>query len=217
MSEDQNDIKTSDDAESVVADSRSPLQIVRGNSVAWLALLVAAGALTLVGYSVFEDWRTADDSTEFASLASIDNLRQRADRTDAALAGLRSDIDQITHPDYSADIAAVRRDVEERIALLDSLPSRVATIESSVASLAGISVGARETFLLAEAEFYLQIANAQLQLANNPHLASLALGMADERVAQLSDPGTGHRCAAPYRMNLQHSKSWTSRTLRVQP
>jgi len=43
--------------------------------------------------------------------------------------------------------------------------------------------------LLAEAEYYLQIANAQLQLANNPHLASLALGMADERVTQLSDPG----------------------------
>jgi len=57
-----------------------------------------------------------------------------------------------------------------------------------VASLAGISAGARETFLLAEAEYYMQIANAQLQLANNPHLASLALGMADERIASLSDP-----------------------------
>ena len=63
------------------------------------------------------------------------------------------------------------------------------SIENSVAALAGISAGARETFLLAEAEYYLQIANAQLQLASNPHLAALALGMADERVTQISDPG----------------------------
>jgi uroporphyrin-3 C-methyltransferase len=42
--------------------------------------------------------------------------------------------------------------------------------------------------LLAEAEYYMQIANAQLQLANNPRLASLALSMADERVIQLSNP-----------------------------
>jgi uncharacterized protein HemX len=42
----------------------------------------------------------------------------------------------------------------------------------------------------------MQIANAQLQLAGNPHLAALALGMADERIVQLSDPAlTGVRRA----------------------
>jgi uroporphyrin-3 C-methyltransferase len=34
----------------------------------------------------------------------------------------------------------------------------------------------------------MQIANAQLQLAGNPHLAALALAMADERIVQLSNP-----------------------------
>ena len=57
-----------------------------------------------------------------------------------------------------------------------------------MASLAGISQGARHTFLISEAEYYMQIANAQLQLANNPELATLALRMADERVTQLADP-----------------------------
>jgi uncharacterized protein HemX len=104
------------------------------------------------------------------------------------LASLESNLGQISHPDYSSDIDGLRRDVEDQLHLLSSLPSRMTTIEDSVASLAGISTGARQTFLLAEAEYYLQIANAQLQLANNPHLASLALGMADERVTQLSDP-----------------------------
>ena len=34
----------------------------------------------------------------------------------------------------------------------------------------------------------MQIANAQLQLAGNPHLASLALGLADERLLQMANP-----------------------------
>jgi uncharacterized protein HemX len=42
--------------------------------------------------------------------------------------------------------------------------------------------------LLAEAEHYMQIANAQLQLAGNPQLAALALEMADERIVQLANP-----------------------------
>ena len=39
-----------------------------------------------------------------------------------------------------------------------------------------------------EAEYYMQIANAQLQLAANPELARLALLQADERVLQLANP-----------------------------
>jgi uncharacterized protein HemX len=57
-----------------------------------------------------------------------------------------------------------------------------------MASIQGISAGARNRWLLAEAEYYMQIANAQLQLANNPELAFLALTHADDRVMQLSDP-----------------------------
>ncbi len=189
MSDDQNDIQTSDDAEFAVEDSQPAEQPRRGNGVAWLAVLLAAIALTLVGYTVFDDWRTTDDSSQLDNLASIETLVRRADQSRDALAALGSQVGQITHPDYSAEIEAVRRDVEDQIQLLNSLPSRMSTVENSVASLVGISAGARETFLLAEAEYYLQIANAQLQLANNPHLASLALGMADERVTQLSDPG----------------------------
>ena len=34
----------------------------------------------------------------------------------------------------------------------------------------------------------MQLANAQLQLAGDPELAALALGMADERIAQLANP-----------------------------
>jgi uroporphyrin-3 C-methyltransferase len=192
MSDTKNDMQATEDAEFEVEveveDSETIQKPKRGNGLAWLALLVSGLALVAVAYSLFEDWRTDDNSSEVDYVAKIDDLDRRVDESSVALAAVESRFGQISHPDYSGDIDAVRRDVEDQLRLLNSLPSRMTAIEDSVASLAGISAGARQTFLLAEAEYYLQIANAQLQLANNPHLASLALGMADERVTTLSDP-----------------------------
>ena len=189
MSDEKSDIQATEDAEFVMEDSGKEEKPAGGNSIAWLAVILAITALGMVGYTVLGDWLSPDDTSELDNVGRIESLDRRLSEANDAIAALESQVGQIRHPDYSADIDAVRRDVEEQIELLNSLPSRLSTLESSVASLAGISAGARETFLLAEAEYYLQIGNAQLQLANNPRLASLALSMADERVTQLSDPG----------------------------
>ncbi len=194
MSDKTNDKQANEDAVFAVEDSEAVADRItveepeQRNGIAWLALLISAIALAGAGYTVFLDWLASDEAGNLENSARIEALEKRTDQSGNALAALEGQLGQITHPDFGADIDTVRRDVEEQLRLLNSLPSRITTIEDSVASLAGISAGARETFLLAEAEYYLQIANAQLQLANNPHLASLALGMADERVSQLSDP-----------------------------
>ena len=193
MSDTKNDIQASDDAEFEVElemeDSESAQAPNKRKFVLWLVLLVFVIALAAVAYTLIGNWLTDDEPTEIDISMRIDGLDRRIDETNAALAALEPRFGQITHPDYNPRIDALRRDVEDQLRLLGSLPPRMSTLEDSVASLAGISAGARQTFLLAEAEYYLQIANAQLQLANNPQLASLALGMADERVMQLSDPG----------------------------
>jgi uroporphyrin-3 C-methyltransferase len=206
MSDTKNDMQATEDAEFEVEveveDSETIQKPKRGNGIAWLALLISALALAAAGYAQFKDWRADDNSREVEYVAKIEDLDRRVDASSEALNALSETLDassealaavdsrfgQISHPDYSDDIDAVRRDVEDQLRLLNSLPSRMTNIEDSVASLVGISAGARQTFLLAEAEYYLQIGNAQLQLANNPHLASLALRIADERVTQLSDP-----------------------------
>lgn len=193
MSDTKNDIQASDDAEFEVElemeDSESAQAPNKRKFVLWLVLLVFVIALAAVAYTLIGNWLADDEPTEIDISMRIDGLDRRIDETNAALAALEPRFGQITHPDYNPRIDALRRDVEDQLRLLGSLPPRMSTLEDSVASLAGISAGARQTFLLAEAEYYLQIANAQLQLANNPQLASLALGMADERVMQLSDPG----------------------------
>ena len=79
-------------------------------------------------------------------------------------------------------IENINRQLNERLRRLEAMPGRLAAVEASMATVQGISTGARDAWLLAEAEYYMQIANAQLQLAGNPQLASLALTHADDRI-----------------------------------
>jgi uncharacterized protein HemX len=158
-----------------------------GNSIAWLAFLIALIALAAAGYTAWQDWRGASDMSVDDQVARLDN---RITSATQSLASLEAQIEELStrDPGIDAAIDQLRRELDERIRLLSSLPARISTLEGSVASLAGVSEGARDAWILAESEYYMQIANAQLQLANNPHLASLALRMADERIVQLANP-----------------------------
>ncbi len=159
----------------------------RGGGIAWLAMLLSIVALGAVGYTVYQDWREAGDDSSAQQLASI---QDQLTSTRQSLSEIRSSVESVQQDTggTATDIDALREDVEDSARLARSLPARITTLESAVSSFAGISTGARDTWLLAEAEYYMQIANAQLQLANNPALASLALQMADERVVQLANP-----------------------------
>jgi uroporphyrin-3 C-methyltransferase len=160
----------------------------KGAGIAWLALLLSILAAVGVGYMAIQDWR-AQRSADTSS-ASLVDLRNRIASSNESLATLDEGIANLAQTDAqtSAELETMRQDMESRLQLFDSLPSRLSNLENSMSSLQGVSAGARNTWLLAEAEYYMQIANAQLQLAGNPQLATLALGMADERVVQLSDP-----------------------------
>lgn len=160
----------------------------KGNFVAWLALLLSAAALAALAYLVIEDWRTrgaSDQSTD--SIASLDG---RVNATQDSLSDLDSRIAALASVDSDIDARfdSQQRDISNQIRTLASLPTRLSALESTVAALQGVSAGTRDTWLLSEAEYYMQIANAQLQLAGNPHLATLALRMADERIVQLANP-----------------------------
>ena len=172
------------DAE-IIPPAKAPKQ--RGNGVAWLALLLSLAAFGAVGYKLYLDWQGSDADSVNAAVTGLESQVTTTRRSVAELAD-RVDAINVGETATTADVEALREELDERIRLLNSLPTRMSTLESSIASLAGVSTSARNTWLLAEAEYYLQIANAQLQLANNPSLASMALSMADERVMQIADP-----------------------------
>jgi len=171
-----------DDATTATAPAKS-----RGNGVAWLAVLLSLIALAAVGYTISQDWLADEDTATDEAIARLEtrlsSTNESRDELSARLAELGA-LDQTS----KAEIDALRQELDERVRLLSSLPARMSTLESSVASLAGISQSSRDAWLIAEAEYYMQIANAQLQLANNPDLAALALRMADERVVQMANP-----------------------------
>jgi len=137
---------------------------------------------------VTEDRRTRDVAA--SSSDSITRLSGRVDESRQTLSELDQNLAELASSDESMQsrVEDLQQGIEERVRILDSLPGRMSSLENSVAALQGVSAGARDTWLLAEAEYYMQIANAQLQLGNNPHLAMLALGMADERVVQMANP-----------------------------
>ncbi len=169
----------------------------KGSSgIAWLALFLALISAAGIGYMLFQDWRAGNAADESAN--SLAELRNRLASSSESLSSLDRGLAELAEADSrtSTELNALQADLENRIALLDSLPSRMSNLENSLSALQGVSTGARNTWLLAEAEYYMQIANAQLQLAGNPTLAALALGMADERIVQLADPAlTGVRRA----------------------
>ena len=159
-----------------------------GAGIAWLALFLALVAAAGMGYMVVQDWRERAAAQQSAD--AVSELRNRLASSSDAMQTLDDSLDELAAADDSVatELSALRAELDSRIQLIDSLPSRVSNIENSMSALQGISTGARNTLLLAEAEYYMQLANAQLQLAGNPELAAMALGMADDRLVQLADP-----------------------------
>ena len=155
----------------------------------WLALFLSVAALGALAVNSLRDRSTAGAMNDNdASIATL-SASVRANRE--ALAALEQNVSTLSRTDGSdnGQIDALERKINAQLRQLDVLPARISNVEATVSSLQGISTGARDAWLLAEAEYYMQIANAQLQLAGNPNLASLALRLADERILQLADPG----------------------------
>ena len=159
-----------------------------GGLIAWLALFAAVLALVAFGVDFVGDRGTAGESREDdAAIAAVtSSVRAVQDSVATVQQNVAAMSDELAARD--SEITAIERRFSDRLRQIESLPGRMAAIEGTVSSLQGISTGARDAWLLAEAEYYMQIANAQLQLAGNPHLASLALGLADERLLQMANP-----------------------------
>lgn len=167
----------------------APVRKKGAGLLTWLALLLSVSALGAFALDYLMNRSAAGAINDNdASIATL-STSVRANRE--TLAALEQSVTALRGAGSSGgvQIDALERQLNARLRQLEVLPARLANIETTVSSLQGISTGARNAWLLAEAEYYMQIANAQLQLAGNPGLATLALKLADERILQLADPG----------------------------
>lgn len=87
------------------------------------------------------------------------------------------------------DMDRLRDKVTQETAALEGLPQRVNELEDNIGRFVGVGDKVRAAWLVAETEHYLRIANAQLGLAGDVAVAQTALGLADDSLQELSDPG----------------------------
>lgn len=159
-----------------------------GRGVSFLALFLSLVAISAVGFVLWQDFRAASAADDSAD--SLSRLGARLDASRETIVSLQNRIaEQAEKNDSASDrLAQLESTLSDPQRLLGSLPARTSSLERSLSALQGVSAGTRDNWLLAEAEYFMQIANAQLQLANNPELAATALRQADERIADLSNP-----------------------------
>ena len=162
----------------------APAKRARGSFIGWVALLFSLLAL---GLSAFLYWQSLNQ----VSIAdALGPLESRIESAHSAANAARRDIESLTGEQRAigAETSSLAAAIASRQDLIDSLPGRVQNVESSLGAMQGIAAGSRDSWLRAEAEYYMQLANAQLQLARNPGLAAHGLELADERIRQLADP-----------------------------
>ena len=86
------------------------------------------------------------------------------------------------------NISKSQKNLEQNIQPFKTLHQRMSNLENSFSSVQGISADFQNTWILAEAEYYMQTANVQLQLNNNPKLALTALRLADKKISAVDNP-----------------------------
>ncbi len=156
------------------------VSIVALVGVVWLSL--SRETLPELDFAAPADLRAVGDSVA-ALEASIADLEQRLDSLSAADVTATQAQQQLERS-LSDELEAL----DGRVDGFDSLAPRVGNLENAVAAIQGIEAGARDTLLLAEAEYYLRIANSLLNLAGNAELAEVALGMANDRLTAIGNP-----------------------------
>jgi uroporphyrin-3 C-methyltransferase len=164
------------------ADSR-PTQ--SGRLLVWtslVGLLVALLAAAGTGYLWLEQSRQTENSQRLTARQLDLDMRTRE------LADLGSTVESLVAVDeqLAQQLSALTTRVDRQ---LEDIPMRLARIERTLDDIPGVDNQAQSAWLLAEAEYFLRIANAQLTLAGNVEVALRALALADQKLRDLADPG----------------------------
>jgi uroporphyrin-3 C-methyltransferase len=142
------------------------------------ACLCAICAIAASGY-LWWQYRAVDanlDRSDAAATGSIEELN-------ASLRALEADTARLDNA--IAETRGALSGVGERV---DAIPGRILDLEERVDATQGVSQDARRRWMLAEAEYYLTVANTELQLAGRWDGAIRALELADRKLLDLASP-----------------------------
>lgn len=152
---------------------------LQATSIALLALCIAGAAFAWVWIG-----------QRSGSGAQLTELRDQARISDSELALLRARVEELSagRRRLDEDLDRLAERISQDSEALGALPTRIDTIEDTVERFVGAGDKVRAAWLLAEAEHYMRIANAQLGLAGEINVAQTSLGLADDTLRELNDP-----------------------------
>ena len=147
------------------------------------AALVALGVSVAVAGYVWVEQRSGIGQR-------VSELREDAGIKSSELAALKARLDEVSTGRrlLDDDMDRLRERVTRETEALGELPGRVEQLEQTIDRFVGVGDKVRSAWLLAEAEHYMRIANAQLGLAGDVEVAQTALGLADDSLRELNDP-----------------------------
>ncbi len=161
-----------------------------GGAIAWLALLLVLG---LAAASV---WQLLEQQKREALLAQrLASLESSAGHGDEARREIRDLDRQLREIEtrWQAELRAERDSLEQELALQsrrqrESLQEFEASLAQQRAELARFSANDRDSWLLAEAEYLLRLANQRLVMAGDAGSALALISSADNILKELDDP-----------------------------
>ena len=117
-------------------------------------------------------------------------LQKEASVRTSELAALKARVDEFSagRRRLDEDMDRLAERISQETEALGTLPARIDTLQEAVDRFAGAGDKVRAAWLLAEAEHYMRIANAQLGLAGEVDVAQTSLGLADATLRELNDP-----------------------------
>jgi uroporphyrin-3 C-methyltransferase len=146
--------------------------------VATFALVLALLATSIAGFLwwQYREFYVALDTADEQAAARLDTVRGDIGRVDERLDAVNSMLET-----NRARTSELGRSVEV-------LPGQLTVLEERIAAAQGGSLEARTTWLHAEAEYHLALANSELALAGRWESAIAALERADRALAELGNP-----------------------------
>ncbi len=171
-------------ADREVAASGSPKPARRSSGIGFLALLIALAAAAGSAYV----W--TEQQTQRIIEARVAELSRDIERRGGDLDRVLTSVEELIRTDRKVDedLIKLTARVEGDLTSLESLPDRVARLEATMEKVPGISQKSRVAWLRSEAEYFLRIANAQINLAGNVDVSLRALELADVQLRELADP-----------------------------
>lgn len=151
-------------------------RVAAGLALLALILALAAGAGTAWLWARLGALQGVVSAEAGAASRALDAARARLDGIESELVAAEASL---------AAAADERRALGGRV---EPLPGRIAELGRRVDAVAGGSRAVEQRWRRAEAEYYLELANARLTLADDWSAARAALGLADARLAELGDP-----------------------------